>query len=32
VVNGGAVLIVVGVWVLVQVTRGHGLTRLGVIT
>lgn len=30
--NGGTVLIVAGIWVLVQVTRGHALTRLGVIT
>lgn len=29
--NGGAVLVAVGVWVLVQVTKGHALSRLGVI-
>jgi hypothetical protein len=29
--SGGAVLILAGVWVLAQVTKGHALSRLGVI-
>ena len=30
--SNGAVLVIVGVWLIAQTTRGHMLSRLGVIS
>jgi hypothetical protein len=30
--SGGTVLVVLGVWVLAQVTKGNALTRLGIVS